>query len=719
MVQFFSLLPFLIIVAYFSRFRLMKVVIVVSVISFCPLIFNAYFQDIFRDLFLHQSEALLIINAYNTDSCTAAVLEILTKSYIPNASITYRDEEDENSICVSKNGYLSISNEYDPRLLPALWFSYLSLKLRQQDFKNINELLIPFSWDSFLDLQSRLNLQHHPLRNLNCSSFYDFNNGLNGTDFLSSCQDLQKSESKGGIRFKIFQPVEASASEAVRKIIGSSYLMHSAPPPEKLFLLGVGPNRSGLIVPTYALKGYGRSDLFYFIRNHTISLRGDKSISIHEEVGGLMESLSLPIANISYFADDELTDDKFRLIISGENNINSLSKDDFFLQLGEGKSFLKDKLIRSLNSTLQHKFYEKMLSQIDIVNSTREKYFHEATVVGETDNHYDWRFFKQLHYSDYERKAIFHRLSRAWLRFSNTLGITTWIAHGSLLGWYWNGMSLPWDQDLDVQITMKSLIKIAKYYNQSLVLDLTDHEFNLNLGIGSYLVDVSSAFFDRQKGNGENMIDARFIDTETGFYVDITALAFTNAANDIPITDKLSSELNQVLDNDFVMKDDSHTILKENLYKDLSIRKTELWMDQNIFNCKDNHFYTLEDLNPLIPTLFEGSIAYVPRRFEQILQREYNRGLLYHHYAGHVFRPVLDLWVPRYICKDDYIGNKCFDRETLLEMEYTKPLTKMHRTEMLNQNRGSYSINDEIAPFRLDPWIIRRANKIKRCLETR
>lgn len=232
------------------------------------------------------------------------------------------------------------------------------------------------------------------------------------------------------------------------------------------------------------------------------------------------------------------------------------------------------------------------------------------------------------------------------------------------------------------------------------------------------MLDVSCTYFDRQKGEGENTIDARFIDTETGFYVDITALAFTNTANDIPVNGKAFSEFNQVLDNDFVMKDTSHTVLKEDLYKDLSLKKAELWNHQNIFNCKDNHFYTLEDLDPLIPTLFEGSLAYVPRGFRQILQREYNRGLLYYQYAEHMFRPVLDLWVPNYICKDDYIGNKCFDEETLLEVDYTKPLTSIHRTEMLSRNRGSYSINDELGPFRLDPWIIKRGNKIMRCLNS-
>lgn len=712
-------LPFLIntialIVAIVSRSKLVRIF---SIISVCHLTIYVYFQGFFQELFLYQPKYLLIIDAYNIDSCTVPVLEILRKSYIPGGSNAYRDDEDAECMELSNYGYCSLCNEYDPRLLPALWLSYLSHKLRQDSFKNVDELQIPFTWNTFLDLQSRLNIPRTSLTNLDCGAFYDLYE-LNGTEFLESCQDLQN-ETKGNVRFKIVKPVDLSASEEVRKIIGSSYLLHSAPPPEKVFLLGAGPNRSGLIVPTYSLREqpfYGKSDLFYFIKSLVIPLSGtiDESISIWEEADKLKELLSLLIANVSGISDEELTHDIFRLIGCGDTHSKRLSKDDFFFHLAEFKSQLKEKLIRSSNT-----FDAKILSQINTINSTQNKYFHEATVLGEKDNHYDWRFFKQVHYSQYERKAILHRLTRAWMRFSNTLGIKTWIAHGSMLGWYWNGMNLPWDQDLDVQITMKSLITIAKYYNHTLVLDLTDQDYNLNLGVGSYLLDVSSRYFDRQKGDGENAIDARFIDTETGFYVDITALAFTNTANDIPIKNMAFSEFNQVLDSDFVMKDASHTILKEDLYKDLSLKKGELWKNQNIFNCKDNHFYTLENLDPLIPTLFEGSKAYVPTGFRQILQREYNRGLLYYQYAEHIFRPVFDLWVPNYICKNDYIGNKCFDKETLLEVDYTKPLTRIHRTEMLSQNRGSFSVNDELGPFRLDPWIIKRGNKVKRCLDSR
>ena len=713
-------LPFLIntIALIFAILGRSKLVRILSIVFICHLTFYVYFQRFSQDL-LYRPEFLLITDAYNIDSsCSLPVLEILKKSYIPSCSDAYIYGEGKERIEFSNNGYSNLCNEYDPRLLPALWLSYLSVKLKQESFKNVDELRIPFTWNTFLDLQSRLNIPHTSLRNLNCVTFCDLHK-LNGTDFLENCQDLKKEIKGSSIQFKILRPIDLSASEEVRKIIGLSYLLHSAPLPEKVFLLGVGPNRSSLIIPTYSLRQqalYDKSDFFHLIENLVIPLSGpiDKSISIYEEVHKIKQLLSLPIANISDIPDDELTHDIFRLIRYGDTHSKRLSKDDFLFHLEEFKSQLKGKLVRCLNP-----FDAKLLSQIDMIKSTLNKYFHEAMVLREKDNHYDWRFFKQTNYSQYERKAILHRLTRAWLRFSNTLGIKTWVAHGSMLGWYWNGMSLPWDQDLDVQITMKSLIKIAKYYNQTLVVDLSDQDYNLNPGVGSYLLDVSSTYFDRQRGEGKNTIDARFVDTETGFYVDITALAFTNAANDISINDKAFSEFNQVLDNDFVMKDTSHTVLKEDLYKDLSLKRTELWNHHNIFNCKDNHFYTLEDLDPLIPTLFEGSLAYVPSGFRQILQREYNRGLLYYQYAEHIFRPVLDLWVPNYICKDDYIGNNCFDKETLLEVDYTKPLTRIHRTEMLTQIRESYSINDELGPFRLDPWIIKRGNKIMRYLDSR
>ncbi|KAL9116934.1 MAG: hypothetical protein Q9187_006535, partial [Circinaria calcarea] len=65
------------------------------------------------------------------------------------------------------------------------------------------------------------------------------------------------------------------------------------------------------------------------------------------------------------------------------------------------------------------------------------KYFHEP---GNTDllGHYDTRFYKgMLSYED-KRDTQVHMI-RAYLEKCRSLGLETWIAHGTLLGWWWNG----------------------------------------------------------------------------------------------------------------------------------------------------------------------------------------------------------------------------------------------------------------------------------------
>ncbi|ODV82283.1 uncharacterized protein CANTADRAFT_39796, partial [Suhomyces tanzawaensis NRRL Y-17324] len=256
------------------------------------------------------------------------------------------------------------------------------------------------------------------------------------------------------------------------------------------------------------------------------------------------------------------------------------------------------------------------------------------------------RFFNTVDYTNYERKAILHRLSRAWLRYANSVGIQTWLAHGTLLGWFWNGLNLPWDLDLDVQITTTSLLLLARNYNQTLVLDVTDND--INLGVATYLVDVGPAYHHRSRGNGLNTIDARFIDTSTGFYVDITAL--------------------------------SHT--EKQLRMEMESLRAKYIENQELFSCKNLHFSTWDNLSPLRQTLFEGVKAYVPNAFQHILKREYHHGLYSKQHEKHTYRPVLDLWVPSHICRNDPIGNACHDADTLLDADHTKQFTTYHRQEM-------------------------------------
>jgi len=52
--------------------------------------------------------------------------------------------------------------------------------------------------------------------------------------------------------------------------------------------------------------------------------------------------------------------------------------------------------------------------------------------------HYDARYFHGV-VSDDERNSTQLHMIHAYLNFFNEKGLDTWIAHGTLLGWWWNG----------------------------------------------------------------------------------------------------------------------------------------------------------------------------------------------------------------------------------------------------------------------------------------
>lgn len=69
------------------------------------------------------------------------------------------------------------------------------------------------------------------------------------------------------------------------------------------------------------------------------------------------------------------------------------------------------------------------------------KYFNEAQ--GRDLHHYDVRFFRGR-VSAEKRAETLGELIVAFLDIMDSEGIVTWLAHGTLMGWYWNGRSLPW-----------------------------------------------------------------------------------------------------------------------------------------------------------------------------------------------------------------------------------------------------------------------------------
>ncbi|KAI1171665.1 LicD family-domain-containing protein [Nemania sp. FL0916] len=273
------------------------------------------------------------------------------------------------------------------------------------------------------------------------------------------------------------------------------------------------------------------------------------------------------------------------------------------------------------------------------------KYFHEPGWDLET-GHYDARYFQgKVPYASH-RPALRH-LVRSYLSTFRALGLETWLAHGSLLGWWWNGRVMPWDYDLDVQVSVATLALMAERHNGSL------HEYEYEVdgdevgGLGggggakiqgrrrrdtgkrseggegeggnaeeggegegegeemptkikkTYLLDVNPHYVALTKGNGANVIDARWIDTSNGMFIDITG-----------------------------------------------IRERDVEHNPGVWSCKNNHKYRTAELWPLRRTEFEGVEAWIPYNFDKVLTDEYGpKSLVKEEWAGHRWFPELREWI--------------------------------------------------------------------------
>lgn len=78
--------------------------------------------------------------------------------------------------------------------------------------------------------------------------------------------------------------------------------------------------------------------------------------------------------------------------------------------------------------------------------------------------------------------------------------------HGSLIGYYFNGKMLPWDDDIDLKIIGDQAHKLQNY---------DQHD---------YVIEVNPNSTNRSKSDKHNVIDARIISKENGVFIDITYL---------------------------------------------------------------------------------------------------------------------------------------------------------------------------------------------------
>jgi len=81
---------------------------------------------------------------------------------------------------------------------------------------------------------------------------------------------------------------------------------------------------------------------------------------------------------------------------------------------------------------------------------------------------------------------------------------------------------LPWDDDIDVQVTEGGIFYLATFYNMSVF-----HYRTPRIPEGrDYLLEVNPHFSNREQTDKLNKIDARWIDTETGLFIDITTARY-------------------------------------------------------------------------------------------------------------------------------------------------------------------------------------------------
>lgn len=269
-----------------------------------------------------------------------------------------------------------------------------------------------------------------------------------------------------------------------------------------------------------------------------------------------------------------------------------------------------------LRNSIEHHHHSSMVSHALATIRRSPKFFHEPVVINNRLGgvHYDWRFFNKMRPQGSDLSAPLHHLIRTWADFARREGIMWWLAHGALIGWYWNGLALTWDSDMDIQMPIAELDRIARRYNNTLVIQ------NPADGDGRFLIEVSPSYVQRVKGNGRNKIDARFIDIRTGMFIDITAL--------------------------------SHIAHPSNKN-----------YGPNTIGCKAPHYYAPSDIFPLRLSMFEGTPVYIPHDVDFVLTDEYH-GYRNASFEDKYFNQDMRLWASNSLCANFTDASRIYDSKT-------------------------------------------------------
>jgi hypothetical protein len=179
---------------------------------------------------------------------------------------------------------------------------------------------------------------------------------------------------------------------------------------------------------------------------------------------------------------------------------------------------------------------------------------------------------------------------------------------------------MPWDSDIDVQVSESALDFLAAYYNMTVYTFDNDHAAigenatHLVKEERKYLQEINPHYKNSSIDDNLNVIDARWIDATTGLYIDITALRVNRT---------------QATGN-------------ARRFSGLPSQPVPLY-------CKDNHHYNTTQIFPLRQTTFEGVPVKVPYAYQELLVSEYGEKSLIdtvYHDENHMFDKEKEEWVP-------------------------------------------------------------------------
>lgn len=433
------------------------------------------------------------------------------------------------------------------------------------------------------------------------------------------------------------------------------------------------------------------------------------------------------------FLSNETIKSKFRLNIKETDT--EIFKDDYIYLNAEDFIFDAHAKIKELEAIPKDEISVHNLNYLNsLKNSVRThpalapKYFEECGNIQQfkgMGHHRDKRFFNgdDLINSHQEYFDRLNAMIRTFQKFTYNNGLLSWLGHGTLYGYIYNAQTFPWDNDFDLQMPITHLNYLAQYFNQSLILE------DPRYGNGRFIVDVGDSITVRENGNGKNNIDARFIDVDTGLYIDITGLSVSSDLSKDSMKDYLASEATKtnftydrilkqyasnpldkfkeedenlarlnitqlekyVKDNKdkfssgqredvgkLVKKETEEFPRSKNIERGLNPRERyESHKMFNLFNCRNDHFVNLEILSPLVNTIYHGVPTLIPTKYITALNNEYKVPPTYGYatFQGKTYLPDLRYW----------FKSKLIDKSSNLNQWYpTDIYTPLEKTKTLN-----------------------------------